>query len=383
MQQSVVALIVALAIPFLLAKPAKNLKSLDAVVVFELLKQGKQLSPSAAEALEKELAAKPDDPSSRIELLSYYANQTKVADWPAVRAARLAHILWFIERDAKDGFGLFQVSTGVYRLHCQGDDLADPAGLERVAQAWLGQIDKHPKDDSIFRQTIGAIQYCKPETAEKMLIARRDQSGLGQLYSNAVLGLNGEGYASYDPAASLAELRRSEFALRAAKILDNATDPKLLEAAATTMLVTGAEMWADGKLDWDFTPLGLKLLTMARAAGAHSQKMLTLPMTLPQRGERPPPMLRVGGNIQAKNLVRKVTPRYPLAAREQRISGTVRMLALIGLNGAILDLEVVSGPPELIDASLEAARQWLYRPTLLNGKPCYIQTQLDINYEIR
>jgi len=58
------------------------------------------------------------------------------------------------------------------------------------------------------------------------------------------------------------------------------------------------------------------------------------------------------------------------------------MTALIGLDGRILNLELVSGPPELVDASLDAARQWIYKPTLLNGKPVYVLTRLDINYEV-
>lgn len=39
-----------------------------------------------------------------------------------------------------------------------------------------------------------------------------------------------------------------------------------------------------------------------------------------------------------------------------------------------------SGPPELVDASMDAVRQWEYQPTLLNGKPCYVITLIDVNY---
>jgi outer membrane biosynthesis protein TonB len=93
--------------------------------------------------------------------------------------------------------------------------------------------------------------------------------------------------------------------------------------------------------------------------------------------------VRVGGSVQAANLVRKVTPAYPTAASEQHIAGTARLTALIGLDGQILKLNVNSGPPELIRPSVDAAQQWLYKPTLFNGKPCYVITSIDINYEVR
>ena len=56
------------------------------------------------------------------------------------------------------------------------------------------------------------------------------------------------------------------------------------------------------------------------------------------------------------------------------------MTALIGPDGKILFLHAESGPTELVPASMEAVRQWQYKPTLLNGKPCYILTLIDVNY---
>jgi hypothetical protein len=55
---------------------------------------------------------------------------------------------------------------------------------------------------------------------------------------------------------------------------------------------------------------------------------------------------------------------------------------LIGLDGKILYAHANSGPAELIPASVEAVRQWEYKPTLLNGKPCYVQTLIDVNYTL-
>ena len=101
----------------------------------------------------------------------------------------------------------------------------------------------------------------------------------------------------------------------------------------------------------------------------------------------PPPApgvqrLRVGGNVQAANLVNKVTPKYPLEAKQARIQGTVRFAALIGTDGAIQELRLVSGVPVLADAATEAVKQWVYRPTLVNGNPVEVLTLIDINFTL-
>ena len=93
--------------------------------------------------------------------------------------------------------------------------------------------------------------------------------------------------------------------------------------------------------------------------------------------------IRVGGNVIAANIVRKVQPIYPEAARHLGIQGAVELTALIGLDGSILNLEPASGPSELIPSAIEAVRQWMYKPTLLNGKPCYVITRVDVNFVLQ
>ncbi len=65
--------------------------------------------------------------------------------------------------------------------------------------------------------------------------------------------------------------------------------------------------------------------------------------------------------------LRKVTPVYPPLAITARISGVVRLIGTIGKDGTIRNLQLVSGHPMLARAALEAVRQWVYKPTLLNG----------------
>ena len=86
--------------------------------------------------------------------------------------------------------------------------------------------------------------------------------------------------------------------------------------------------------------------------------------------------------MQAVNLIQKVTPLYPPEAKQARVQGTVRMNATIDREGHIVDLDVISGHPLLVPSALEAVRQWVYKPTLLNGNPVEVITQIDVNYTL-
>jgi protein TonB len=92
--------------------------------------------------------------------------------------------------------------------------------------------------------------------------------------------------------------------------------------------------------------------------------------------------IRVGGNVQAANLIKKITPVYPALAKSARIQGTVRFTAIIGKDGTIQNLQLVSGHPMLVQSATEAVKQWVYKPTLLNDEPVEVITQIDVNFTL-
>ena len=92
--------------------------------------------------------------------------------------------------------------------------------------------------------------------------------------------------------------------------------------------------------------------------------------------------LRVGGNVQAARAIKKVAPVYPEEARAARISGVVRLHVIIGKDGKIEQLEVISGHPLLQQAALDAVRQWRYQQTLLNGEPVKVDTTIDVIFSL-
>jgi protein TonB len=95
-----------------------------------------------------------------------------------------------------------------------------------------------------------------------------------------------------------------------------------------------------------------------------------------------PKRVSVGGNVQAARLVNRVQPVYPPLARQTRISGTVKLHAIIGKNGAVEQLQVLSGHPLLVQSALDAVRQWRYQPTLLNGEPVEVDTEIDVIFSL-
>jgi periplasmic protein TonB len=105
-------------------------------------------------------------------------------------------------------------------------------------------------------------------------------------------------------------------------------------------------------------------------------------------GTAPPPpkpvqqRIRQGGSVQAALLVNKVQPVYPPLARQTRISGTVRLHAIIAKNGSVEQLEVISGHPLLVRAAMDAVQQWKYKPTLLNGEPVEVDTTIDVIFSL-
>jgi periplasmic protein TonB len=82
------------------------------------------------------------------------------------------------------------------------------------------------------------------------------------------------------------------------------------------------------------------------------------------------------------NLIRKVQPAYPPLARSARIQGQVVLQAVISRQGSIENLSVVTGHPMLVQAAIDAVRQWRYRPYILNNEPVEVETQITVNFSL-
>ncbi len=95
-----------------------------------------------------------------------------------------------------------------------------------------------------------------------------------------------------------------------------------------------------------------------------------------------PQKLRVSSGVAAGNLIHMVQPQYPPLARQARIQGTVKLQAVIGKDGSIQNLRVVSGHKMLAQAALEAVRQWRYKPYYLNGEPYEVEFEINVEFKL-
>ncbi len=100
------------------------------------------------------------------------------------------------------------------------------------------------------------------------------------------------------------------------------------------------------------------------------------------RPVQPDSPVAVGGRVQGAKLLHQVIPVYPRLARAARVSGIVRLVGVIARDGTVRNLRVVSGHPLLVAAALSAVRQWVYRPTLLNGKPVEVICPIEVRFKL-
>jgi protein TonB len=92
--------------------------------------------------------------------------------------------------------------------------------------------------------------------------------------------------------------------------------------------------------------------------------------------------VRVPSTIESGLLIRKTMPTYPPLGQIMRVEGTVVLAATISKTGTIENLHVVSGPPILQQAALDAVKTWLYRPYLLNGEPIEVETTVNVIFTL-
>jgi len=107
-------------------------------------------------------------------------------------------------------------------------------------------------------------------------------------------------------------------------------------------------------------------------------------------GAAPPPPpkpvqagpVRIGGNVMQAKAIDRTQPIYPPIARAAHVQGTVVLHAIIAKDGTVQQLQLVSGPPLLVNSAMDAVRQWRYSPTELNGEPVEVDTTIQVVFTL-
>ena len=93
--------------------------------------------------------------------------------------------------------------------------------------------------------------------------------------------------------------------------------------------------------------------------------------------------VRVSQGVTQGMVIRRVQPQYPQMAKIARVQGAVVLAAIIGKDGTIQNLHVVStASPLLNQAAIDAVRQWRYKPYILNGEPVEVDTTVTVNFSL-
>jgi protein TonB len=133
----------------------------------------------------------------------------------------------------------------------------------------------------------------------------------------------------------------------------------------------GARNGVHGGIVDSILEAGTRMAPVARPSEAAAQPVNPAPTLV-----RPP---RVTA-LRMAMPIRKVDPVYPALARQARVSGTVELLGVLGTDGRIHELKVLRGHPLLVNAALDAVRQWIFEPTLLNGQAVEVAAPITVNF---
>jgi TonB family protein len=172
-------------------------------------------------------------------------------------------------------------------------------------------------------------------------------------------------------------------------------DAKASIYSPETSLKKEATTTADGKFTFESLPAGQYILrvekpgfpTLYREFKVLDNSIVDHGLTLGDNSKpaesHPPDQIRIDGSVQQAKLIHKVTPVYPVSAKQARIQGVVQLEMVISKEGVPQDIRVITSPSDdLSQSALEAVAQWRYETTLLNGNPISVITDVTVHYTL-
>jgi TonB family protein len=343
-------------------------------------------SPQELANLESHVLQNPEDINARVALLQSYLDTAPFPGNrdPGRRSVRLQHILYLVEHHPEAAAS----ASAVAYVHRANGPFADAADHDAVRNQWLAAVQGHPGNSAVTMNAVKFLNVEDKEDAEEALrraIAadpenRELAANLGFQYAIEILGLDSvvRGAPASRSGPDVSGHARAE--------LEESSNAIVLAAAGTAL--PNLAVSASGG-----TPVDSKLFDFAAELSARARKLAPADPDI----QGPMPLIRyfaaaqdgtsisfsrirIGENVQTANLVRKTEPAYPEEARKAGITGQVRFTAIISRDGAIQNLELMSGHPLLVDSARAAAESWRYKPTLLNNAPVEVVTTITVTF---
>jgi TonB family protein len=341
-----------------------------------------QMTGEQVAALEQELATNPENETARFRLLDYYTfnemciqgirgglpTPPECRDRDIQTASRRTQlILWLIDHHPESD--LHKMAIIFPKL--------DPNGYEEARNHWLTQVSLHPNDARVLLNAAGTLGY--PNTQEKIDLMQRARTldpalgtePLAGLYSAILLSGNDPGLA----VQVRSELRSSNDAAMVASVGRHVVEGGVTHLSASDRyalaaeLVTHAQALEPQNRDWSDLMEGVKAMQVGSVP------------TVTEKAPAGVQTIRIGGVVQAANLQESPSPIYPPLAKAAHVQGTVKLQIRIGADGHVKDVTVISGHPLLTTAAMDAAKLYVYKPTLLNGQPVEVVTDVQIVFQ--
>ncbi|MEQ1947912.1 MAG: energy transducer TonB [Bryobacteraceae bacterium] len=265
---------------------------------------------------------------------------------------------------------------------------------EKVAKAAQGRLvvteeNQPARVMQLTRGQLGIGHFSYQPSGERMEFRLEVVDSKGVVAQESVLAMSPKAAAAVPPAARATNNVPDTQPAKPSAVQQPAAVTTSREAPAPAATRTAARAFLPpvNTSGQDIRTVILEPPTIATTAGALPAGIAT-PQSFNAISATPPPaaaapqQIRVGGNIQSGLLIKRVTPEYPPMARSARVQGIVRFSAVIGKDGRIRDLQVAGGPQLLIQPATAAVKQWVYRPTMLNGQPVEVATQIEVNFTL-
>jgi TonB family protein len=361
-------------------------------------------SLDALTQLEATLRANPADKDLHRRLFAAYMTCASSSVQSASRSQRLAQILYWIENFPSDPVS----SSPLIYVPSTIGPFADSADHQVVRQAWKNAVDRYPADPNTLLNAVRFLYPEHPEEAEQLLSSaverepadHRIAANLGFLYAMDILGITGP-----DGQAARSDTDHQRLRERAQSELDRSRNFFVVTGAGTALpnLFPHTELARVANGDTAVFEKAAQLMARARDLGAQETELQgpmpligefqqfqqrqsgTLSGNPSPQGEPAPDVLigdgssvRIDDTVQAARLIEKPDPVYSREARQARLQGRVRLQIVVARDGHVEDLKLVFGHPLLVSAAVEAVRQYRYKPTLLNGKPVQVTSQVEV-----
>lgn len=344
---------------------------------------GANTTAQQAAELEQRLAANPQDLEARTQLIGYYFSNGYLPLW-------LKHLEWAIDNHPEAA--LHETYPG--RIAADRTIVQDEAAWQRIQNLWRRKAIENPANVEVLLHAVAFLQD-RDETRRLLETARAiapsDPRPLGVLAGRWVFDIFGlfidspeRNLRARQALEALLESRDADLVGTVGNahnigglLVSQRVPPEQKERHAAFLRdkFSASERLLERAIQLDpQNPKWPEALAKLRAAVQPAATVAPQP--------EKPKRITMGGGVAERNLLEAPASTYPPLARQARIQGDVRFTLVITAEGDVSQLQLVSGHPLLVQAASDAVKNYRYRPTLLNGQPVEVVTQVVVPFRL-